>query len=76
MAPARGGVTTGGREELQVVLDFLPGDVLMVTRTNQLARSCGDWQACPGRPDCSCTVAKVSPAKVLLSPDNPATTNG
>jgi len=35
----RSGTTTSGRAELQTVLDFLrPGDVLMVTRIDRLAR--------------------------------------
>jgi DNA invertase Pin-like site-specific DNA recombinase len=39
------GTTTKGRDELQIVLDFLrPGDVLMVTRIDRLARSVGDLQ--------------------------------
>jgi DNA invertase Pin-like site-specific DNA recombinase len=41
----RSGTTTEGRAELQTVLDFLrPGDVLMVTRIDRLARSIGDLQ--------------------------------
>jgi DNA invertase Pin-like site-specific DNA recombinase len=41
----RSGTTTEGREELRTVLDFLrPGDVLMVTRIDRLARSIGDLQ--------------------------------
>jgi DNA invertase Pin-like site-specific DNA recombinase len=41
----RSGATTEGRAELQTVLDFLrPGDVLMVTRIDRLARSIGDLQ--------------------------------
>ncbi|OIQ93745.1 DNA-invertase hin [mine drainage metagenome] len=37
------GTTTEGRDELQTVLDFLrPGDVLVVTRIDRLARSIGD----------------------------------
>ena len=41
----RSGTTTTGRAELQTVLDFLrPGDVLMVTRIDRLARSIGDLQ--------------------------------
>jgi DNA invertase Pin-like site-specific DNA recombinase len=41
----RSGTTTSGRAELQTVLDFLrPGDVLMVTRIDRLARSIGDLQ--------------------------------
>jgi DNA invertase Pin-like site-specific DNA recombinase len=41
----RSGTTTAGREELRTVLDFLqPGDTLMVTRIDRLARSIGDLQ--------------------------------
>src|SRR6266446_3450606 len=41
----RSGTTTTGRAELQTVLNFLrPGDVLMVTRIDRLARSIGDLQ--------------------------------
>jgi DNA invertase Pin-like site-specific DNA recombinase len=41
----RSGTTTTGRAELQTVLDFLrPGDVLMVTRIDRLARSIGNLQ--------------------------------
>jgi DNA invertase Pin-like site-specific DNA recombinase len=41
----RTGTTTAGRAELQTILDFLrPGDVLMVTRIDRLARSIGDLQ--------------------------------
>src|SRR6266536_2450160 len=41
----RSGTTTEGRAELQTVLDFLrPGDILMVTRIDRLARSIGDLQ--------------------------------
>jgi len=41
----RSGTSTAGRTELQTVLDFLrPGDVLMVTRIDRLARSIGDLQ--------------------------------
>ncbi len=37
--------TTDGRTELQTVLEFLrPGDVLMVSRLDRLARSIGDLQ--------------------------------
>jgi DNA invertase Pin-like site-specific DNA recombinase len=44
-AEKRSGTTTEGREQLQTVLDFLqPGDVLMVTRIDRLARSLGDLQ--------------------------------
>jgi DNA invertase Pin-like site-specific DNA recombinase len=36
----RSGTTTEGRAELQTVLDFFrPGDVLMVTRIDRLARN-------------------------------------
>jgi DNA invertase Pin-like site-specific DNA recombinase len=41
----RSGTSTAGRAELQTVLDFLqPGDTLMVTRVDRLARSIGDLQ--------------------------------
>jgi DNA invertase Pin-like site-specific DNA recombinase len=41
----RSGTTTAGRAELQTVLEFLrPGDTLMVTRIDRLARSIGDLQ--------------------------------
>jgi DNA invertase Pin-like site-specific DNA recombinase len=41
----RSGTITIGRTELQTVLDFLrPGDVLVVTRIDRLARSIGDLQ--------------------------------
>jgi DNA invertase Pin-like site-specific DNA recombinase len=41
----RSGTTTEGRKELQTVLDFLrPGDELVVTRIDRLARSIGDLQ--------------------------------
>lgn len=41
----RSGTATQGRDELQIVLDFLqPGDVLMVTCIDRLARSIGDLQ--------------------------------
>jgi DNA invertase Pin-like site-specific DNA recombinase len=44
-AEKRSGTTTQGREALQTVLDFLrPGDVLIVTRIDRLARSIGDLQ--------------------------------
>lgn len=44
-AEKRSGTTTEGREELRTVLEFLrPGDVLMVTRIDRLARSIGDLQ--------------------------------
>jgi DNA invertase Pin-like site-specific DNA recombinase len=39
------GTSTAGREQLHTVLEFLrPGDVLMVTRIDRLARSIGDLQ--------------------------------
>ena len=39
------GTTTTGRVELQTILEFLrPGDTLMVTRVDRLARSIGDLQ--------------------------------
>jgi DNA invertase Pin-like site-specific DNA recombinase len=41
----RTGTTVAGRAELETVLAFLrPGDVLMVTRVDRLARSIGDLQ--------------------------------
>jgi len=41
----RSGTTTEGRLELKTVLDFLrPGDVLVVTRIDRLARSVADLQ--------------------------------
>lgn len=41
----RTGTTTARRQELQTLVDFLrPGDVLMVTRIDRLARSIGDLQ--------------------------------
>jgi DNA invertase Pin-like site-specific DNA recombinase len=44
-AEKRSGTSTQGREELRIVLDFLrPGDALMVTRIDRLARSIGDLQ--------------------------------
>src|ERR1700688_4491360 len=44
-AEKRSGTTTTGRTELETVLQFLrPGDVLMVTRIDRLARSIGDLQ--------------------------------
>ena len=44
-AEKRSGTTTEGREALKTVLEFLhPGDVLMVTRIDRLARSIGDLQ--------------------------------
>ena len=39
------GTTTTGRTELATILDFIqPGDVLVVTRVDRLARSIGDLQ--------------------------------
>jgi DNA invertase Pin-like site-specific DNA recombinase len=44
-AEKRSGTTTRGRDELRTVLDFLrPGDVLMCTRIDRLARSIADLQ--------------------------------
>jgi DNA invertase Pin-like site-specific DNA recombinase len=44
-AEKRSGTSTTGRAELQTILDFLrPGDTLMVTRIDRLARSIGDLQ--------------------------------
>jgi DNA invertase Pin-like site-specific DNA recombinase len=44
-AEKRSGTTTEGRTELATVLDFLrPGDTLMVTRIDRLARSIGDLE--------------------------------
>jgi len=44
-AEKRSGTSTAGREELQIVLDFLRhGDELVVTRIDRLARSIGDLQ--------------------------------
>lgn len=44
-AEKRSGTTTKGRVELATVLDFLrPGDTLMITRIDRLARSIGDLQ--------------------------------
>jgi DNA invertase Pin-like site-specific DNA recombinase len=41
----RSGASTAGRDELRTILDFIrPGDVLMVTRIDRLARSIGDLQ--------------------------------
>jgi DNA invertase Pin-like site-specific DNA recombinase len=41
----RSGTSTAGRAELQTILEFLrPGDTLMVTRIDRLARSIGDLQ--------------------------------
>ena len=39
------GTTVNGRDELRVLLDFIrPGDTLLVTRVDRLARSIGDLQ--------------------------------
>ena len=39
------GTTREGRTELRTLLDFIrPGDILMVTRIDRLARSIGDLQ--------------------------------
>jgi DNA invertase Pin-like site-specific DNA recombinase len=44
-AEKRSGTSTAGREELKIILDFLrPGDELVVTRVDRLARSIGDLQ--------------------------------
>jgi DNA invertase Pin-like site-specific DNA recombinase len=44
-AEQRSGTTTEGRTELRTVLEFLrPGDELIVTRIDRLARSIGDLQ--------------------------------
>jgi DNA invertase Pin-like site-specific DNA recombinase len=44
-AEKRSGTTTLGRQELRTLLDFLhPGDTLVVTRLDRLARSMGDLQ--------------------------------
>jgi DNA invertase Pin-like site-specific DNA recombinase len=44
-AEHRSGTTTEGRAELRTVLEFLhPGDELVVTRIDRLARSIGDLQ--------------------------------
>jgi DNA invertase Pin-like site-specific DNA recombinase len=44
-AEKRSGTSTEGRAELRTVLDFLrPGDELVVTRIDRLARSIGDLQ--------------------------------
>ena len=44
-AEKRSGATTAGREELRTLVDFLrPGDTLVVTRLDRLARSMGDLQ--------------------------------
>jgi DNA invertase Pin-like site-specific DNA recombinase len=44
-AEQRSGTTAQGRDALQTVLDFLrPGDELVVTRVDRLARSIGDLQ--------------------------------
>jgi len=41
----RSGTTTVGRAELETVLQFLrPGDVVMITKLDRLARSVGDLQ--------------------------------
>jgi len=41
----RSGTTTEGRTELETLLDFIrPGDTLMVTRVDRLARSVGDLE--------------------------------
>jgi DNA invertase Pin-like site-specific DNA recombinase len=41
----RSGTSTAGRAELQTILEFLrPGDALIVTRIDRLARSIGDLQ--------------------------------
>ena len=41
----RSGTSTAGREELRSLLDFVrPGDTLVVTRIDRLARSIGDLQ--------------------------------
>src|SRR5271163_4347930 len=41
----RSGTSTAGRDELRAILDFIrPGDTLMVTRIDRLARSIGDLQ--------------------------------
>lgn len=46
----RSGTTTEGREELDTVLSFLrPGDTLMVTRIDRLARSVADLEGIVGR---------------------------
>lgn len=43
------GTSTAGRSELATILDFLrPGDTLVVTRVDRLARSIGDLQAIVG----------------------------
>jgi DNA invertase Pin-like site-specific DNA recombinase len=45
----RSGTTTAGREELDVVLSFVrPGDTLMVTRIDRLARSVADLEGIVG----------------------------
>lgn len=45
----RSGTTTAGREELDTVLAFIrPGDTLMVTRIDRLARSVADLEAIVG----------------------------
>jgi DNA invertase Pin-like site-specific DNA recombinase len=41
----RSGTSTAGRDELRAILDFIrPGDTLVVTRIDRLARSIGDLQ--------------------------------
>lgn len=41
----KSGTTTAGRSELETVLQFLrPGDVVMITKLDRLARSVGDLQ--------------------------------
>lgn len=46
----RSGTTTAGREELDTVLSFVrPGDTLMVTRIDRLARSVADLEGIVGR---------------------------
>jgi DNA invertase Pin-like site-specific DNA recombinase len=46
----RSGTTTEGREELDTVLSFVrPGDTLMVTRIDRLARSVSDLEGIVGR---------------------------
>ena len=45
----RSGATTAGREELDTVLSFVrPGDTLMVTRIDRLARSVADLEGIVG----------------------------
>lgn len=46
----RSGTTAAGREELETVLSFLrPGDTLVVTRIDRLARSVADLEKIVGR---------------------------